>query len=582
VSASGRRGRRRVEPTDEWELLVPLFEWPEQESYEEIRPLVLFGSSVAERAEEVGTSASTLYRRMDRFEIEGMESLFDSRTAKRRRLPPSIRRLIVELKAEHPPLSLGEIASICYVRFGRRPSKHTVGRVLSEEPIPLKMMKRFDPYHQIPQPTDRRLAVVSLHSEGWSAKSIAGYLRTHKSTVYRVLKRWIEEGEEGLEDRPHGRPKGVRKVTLKDIEAVRRLQQNPELGEFRVHAALAQMGIHLSPATCGRIMALNRRLYGYGKSKGGPRQKKQMPFASSRRHQYWTIDVRYVDRHRVGGKVYAISILENHSRAILASAISLRQDLTSYLSVLYAAVEHYGSPETIVTDGGAIFCANQANAIYEALGIAKEEIERGKPWQSYIETTFNIQRRMADWHFARASSVPELVAVHDGWVDAYNHQSHWAHRERKDGRRCPLEVLGWVSGRRHEPEKLARAFFSTRFARTLDQRGYARFRHWLIYGNEGLARCEAALWLSKENLTVEYAGEPLSHYEVEYVANTGRLREVKNPTLFETTYALPQLRLFELDDTEWLKALKVGEYALRRSWRPQALQEVLFSYTEAL
>jgi hypothetical protein len=42
------------------------------------------------------------------------------------------------------------------------------------------------------------------------------------------------------------------------------------------------------------------------------------------------------------------------------------------------------------------------------------------------------------------------------------------------------------------------------------------------------------------------------------------------------------LRLFELDDTEWLKALKVGEYALRRSWRPQALQEVLFSYTEAL
>jgi transposase len=24
----------------------------------------------------------------------------------------------------------------------------------------------------------------------------------HKSTVYRVLKRWIEEGEQGLEDKP--------------------------------------------------------------------------------------------------------------------------------------------------------------------------------------------------------------------------------------------------------------------------------------------------------------------------------------------------------------------------------------------
>jgi putative transposase len=82
-------------------------------------------------------------------------------------------------------------------------------------------------------------------------------------------------------------------------------------------------------------------------------------------------------------------------------------------------VERYGSPETIVTDGGAIFRANQALSIYEALDIAKEEIERGKPWQSYIETTFNIQHRMADWHFARAQNWAELVAVHDSRVDAY-------------------------------------------------------------------------------------------------------------------------------------------------------------------
>ena len=52
--------RQRVRPTHEWELLLPLFEWPEQQRYEEIRPLMLFDVSVAERAQEVGTSASTL------------------------------------------------------------------------------------------------------------------------------------------------------------------------------------------------------------------------------------------------------------------------------------------------------------------------------------------------------------------------------------------------------------------------------------------------------------------------------------------------------------------------------------------
>ena len=52
---------------------------------------------------------------------------------------------------------------------------------------------------------------------------------------------------------------------------------------------------------------------------------------------------------------------------------------------------------------------------------------------------------------------------------------------------------------------------------------------------------------------------------------------------FESFYTLPQLRLFELDETRWLKTLKVDEYALMKPWRPQeALQQVLFSYAEAL
>ncbi len=40
------------------------------------------------------------------------------------------------------------------------------------------------------------------------ARGIAGYLRMHRSTVHKVLRRWVEEGVEGLEDRPHGRPPG--------------------------------------------------------------------------------------------------------------------------------------------------------------------------------------------------------------------------------------------------------------------------------------------------------------------------------------------------------------------------------------
>jgi transposase len=156
--------------------LVPLFEWPEQERYEQIRPLVLFDVSVAKRAQEVGTSASTLYRRLDRFSKEGMESLFDTPTTTRNRLPPAIRRLVVDLKAEYPAFGLNEIANIVHACFDRRPDYRSVARVLEEEPVPLKIVRNYPPYHEARGVREARAAIVELRLSGWSVKAIADYL----------------------------------------------------------------------------------------------------------------------------------------------------------------------------------------------------------------------------------------------------------------------------------------------------------------------------------------------------------------------------------------------------------------------
>lgn len=581
--------RQRVEPTEDWGQLELLLRWPEQREYELLRPIVVFGSSIAERARETGVvSERTLRRRADGFDEDGMPSLFDAEPAKHRRPPPAMRRLIVDRKAEYPAFSLGEIARICYVTFGRRPSKHTVQRVIEEGPVPLMPVRRYPFYHEMPKDRKRREAIVELHADGWTVKAIAGYLKTSETTVYRTLKRWAEEGIESLEDRPRGRPRGSGKVTFPIMNTVRLMQENPRLGAFRVHAALKQMGIHLSRATCGRIMAENRLVYSLAKSQGGGESTpKVMPFASERRHEYWSADIRYIDtpEHSPGGQIYVISVLENHSRAILSSGVFRTQDLSSFLSVFYRAVERYGSPEALVTDSGSVFKANRAKAVYEALGIEKEQIQKGKPWQNYSETTFAIQMRMADYHFAKAENWSELVAVHEQWIEDYNRQDHWAHLGREDSKRSPIEVLGWLSEVRYRPEDLERAFFSTRFIRVLDELGYVRFRHWRLYGEEGLPKREATLWLEAERLTLEYRGQPLSRYDVGFVAETEELRTITRPRLFETSYSIPQLRLFRLDalgEAGWLKALKLEEYVLRKHRRPESLQQVLFTYTEAI
>ena len=228
-----------------------------------IRPVVLFGRSPAERAQQTGISRPTIYRKVGRFDTLGMAGLAETTpSASSRPLAPVIRQAIVALEAEHPAFRPHELASICYARFARRPSPHTVKRVLAEEPSPFQVTRRYPLYAEIADPVERRLAIVHLHADGWTIRSIAAYLQTTRRRVYQTLERWIQDGVQGLDDRPPNPRQPARKSDLAAMNAVRRLQVNPEFGEFRIHAAFLRLGIELSPRTCGRILALNRKLYG--------------------------------------------------------------------------------------------------------------------------------------------------------------------------------------------------------------------------------------------------------------------------------------------------------------------------------
>lgn len=86
-------------------------------------------------------------------------------------------------------------------------------------------------------------------------------------------------------------------------------------------------------------MAKNRALYGWEKPKGPAKPKKEMPFKASRRHEYWSIDIRYIKHHQlldIKGPVYVISVLENFSRMLLASIISETLPTCGCSRLLYA------------------------------------------------------------------------------------------------------------------------------------------------------------------------------------------------------------------------------------------------------
>lgn len=327
-----------------------------------------------------------------------------------------------------------------------------------------------------------------MHAEDWSNTAISAYLQTPRHRVYEVLERWARLGHRGLEDAQqwHARKAGTREIN----EVGKLVKESPELGAYRLRAALEQIDIHLSQATCGRLLALNRKLYRVlPPAASAPRERKAMPFKAHFRHEYWSVDVRYIEEHNLGfpEPVYLISILENYSRAVLASKLSRTQNQWDYLEVLFTTLSTAGAPHAIVSDGGAIFYCNQALDVYSALGITKERIEKRQAWQNYIESHFNTVRKMVDEKFARTTSWEGILAIHRTWMRDYNTQRHWAHEAREDGRHSPTDVLGWHKGTIYEASVLDRILFATRYTCQLDKNGFLRFQNWKLYGELGLA-----------------------------------------------------------------------------------------------
>jgi transposase len=92
--------------------------------------------------------------------------------------------------------------------------------VLATGPKPTVTTRRYPHYADIPDPVQRRKAILRLHFEGWNKKSIAEYLDVSRQTVHTVLKRFAEEHFVGLYDKSSAPKSPNRKVTLREAIAL--------------------------------------------------------------------------------------------------------------------------------------------------------------------------------------------------------------------------------------------------------------------------------------------------------------------------------------------------------------------------
>jgi putative transposase len=560
---------------DDFSQLQLLFSDPLQREYEVIRPIVLFAETVTARSEQTGIDRSTVGEKARRFIQDGMLGLLDQRSTQSGRkphtFPDPVARHILYLKQLYPPIHDREIVRIIERKFGYKTNHHTVKHFLERYPIPVQLPLDWTFFHDFEDAYRARWTVVRMYYEGWHAQSIAGCLKLSERHVRRILAAFEQDGFVGLEDqrsRPPDHP--ANQLTLPLLKEILDIQHDyPRAGRFRVRGLLSQQVQEQgrvdqvpSERTVGRAMAINRQFHNAPgpwvsdkKVDEADNEPKELPYQPLYRHHYWFIDIRYLVQHD-GNWVYSICILEGYSRKILAGMASSYQDEIAVLQILAAALAEYGCPAGLVSDNGAVFDAAVYKAILATLGIERCPIEKGKPWENLIEAQFKVQLRLADHKFEQAETLEAIQAEHVKFIETFNTTPHWAHQDREDGLRTPVDVLAWVRGRLVEPDTLRQVLRHVQLERSVDRRGYISVQRFYIYAERGLARQRVSVWLYEGRLHIEYQQTMLARYAYRYDREHKRLKAVSQPQIQRTIFASPQLELWELDDEQWRKIVE--------------------------
>jgi len=518
-----------------------------QQRYEAIRPLLLLSAPTAsQRAEELHLHPDTVREWLRRFQHQGMLGLLPAQAAvvtprRGKAIPVVVVEALARLKALYPGFGYRELVRILWHTTHEHIDDKTVKKLWQQLPGPGLEERVVPPYH--PQRAQGRLEVIKRYAQGWTKRSICGFLQVSRPTVDRWIARFEAEHLEGLLGHKPG-PRAPRKAWFPLMVEVYHLQKaHPDAGEFRLWSLLAREDI--SVRTIGRVMALNRQVYDdipHQRHYEPQHPVQPHPYKATHPHQYWFIDGRMMDFALDGVRWWSLLVLEGYSRTIVAGAVAPVEASWVALMVLYTACQRYGAPEAVISDSGGAFTSHDFEAVCRRLGIAHNPIEstKGESYLNWMETHFNVQRRLYDYQFSLTTTPAEFERVHNKFIEIYNTTAHQGLLKDQFTPPIPLQVLGEAKGRRYAPEELDRLFAQARWPRMTDRYGCVTLHRYHFYVEAGLPHTSVSLWIDGTQLRAIVDHVVLAEYHCRYDWREHKVTDIRDGVFYATRFASPQ------------------------------------------
>jgi len=205
------------------------------------------------------------------------------------------------------------------------------------------MSERFDFCHSAQPP-------------GTNLSALCQKFEISRSTGYKWLRRYIQEGDAGLADRsrrPHHSP--TRTPAEMEAQVLDLRRQYPCWGPRKIRAVLLD---RLSPERVPAVVTVARILTRCGLTRAQPPTPDWgalKRFVAPEPNHLWQMDLKAPLRLPDRRKLYPVGLLDDHSRFLLGLWLLPDQTEDSVIACWIKAAQHYGLPQYTLTDHGPQF-----------------------------------------------------------------------------------------------------------------------------------------------------------------------------------------------------------------------------------
>ena len=306
-----------------------------------------------------------------------------------------------------------------------------------------------------------RVAVLKVVSGQLSVSTAAAECRISRGHLHRLLRRYREDGLDGLEPRsrrPHASPHATTDAVRERITVLRTdlVARGLDAGPATIAWHLGREGL-AAPSTS----TIRRILHAAGLVVPEPHKRPRSAwhrFEAAAPNGVWQSDFTHW-RLADGSGVEICSWLDDHSRYLLGCTAFRRVGGDDVIATFTAAGDAHGWPAATLTDNGTVYTArftggrNGLEHLLAWLGIRQKNGAPGHPQtQGKIERFHQTLKR---W-LARQPATPDLAGLEaqlDAFREIYNEQRpHRALCRRTPGeayRAIPKEQPSGPGGRGH-------------------------------------------------------------------------------------------------------------------------------------